>query len=519
MSKQSEENYLDELLNSVSRKEKQNELVKANEDFVRELKGAISADTAEKFDENGGQQKSEPFNDVKMTPKAEAEFLMEFEQELAGDDFDDFLKDFEENNIRPEDRLESSDMEITEEDALLSMLGGDLGGNLKETREEEPDSEEKEAITLEELALNGIQAEEIGMDESDLRTDSDSESKDEVDLSKMGDEDLISLLAGAEDLSDIGELLSQNDNDVPVEEKDSFALFAESEMSGQSEEDKQKPKESKKVKFWDKIANLLFGKEEEEKEEPVTLTVETAPSAEMLSDENAQILAAFAEAEKAEAAERVESRSGARKEKKKKEPKAKKPAKQKAPKKPKPKKPKEKDNTPPLPKGPVALVCLLAVSIFLFVFVGAELISYSSAMSQAEDLYKMGHYAEAAEKITGLEIRDEDTVFYGQIVTLAAVDSQISEYEVFLKNDRKAEALDSLISAAGRVEVNSDNALVFGCTEEMDALKQRITAELQNQFELSYDEVIELYQLTETDRDAYTIELNKLMTTLGIITE
>ena len=50
------------------------------------------------------------------------------------------------------------------------------------------------------------------------------------------------------------------------------------------------------------------------------------------------------------------------------------------------KKPKVKDDTPPLPKGPVALVCVLAVSIFVLVFFGTDLIHYSSSLSKAKSI-------------------------------------------------------------------------------------------------------------------------------------
>lgn len=535
MSKQSAEEYLDELLNSVNRKEKHNELVDLDEDFVREVKGRISAGTAEEFGTAGTYRKPNPSVDnreIRMSPKAEAEFLMEFEQELEGEDFEDFLADFENNEIQPEDRLEAADMAFAE-DEIQMQVGEPVEEPIEEVVEEpqisEPITGEKEEISLEELALNGLLAEEVTMDEPDLSADSSvpvadsmtagiGNNGEEIDLSQMGDEDLISLLAGAEDLSDIGTLLSKNDEQVPVESEDTFAAFAANEMAGQediSEANEQEKTKGKKGGFFDKLAGLLFGRDEEEQEEPVSLGTIEAPGAEQLSDENAEILAAFASADKANAA---------KKEKKKKEPKAKKPAKPKAPKKPKEKKPKEKkpkevDNTPPLPKGPVALVCLLAVSIFILVFFGTELVSYSSAISKANNLYKMGQYAEAAEQLSGLKIKEDDTMFYGKIATLAAVDSQLSSYRVFLKNDRKAEALDSIICAAGRCEVNDDNTLLFDCAGEMEVLKNAIIVELKAQYDMTYEEAVELYQLTERDRDEYTIALDKIMKNLGIIPE
>ena len=499
MSTRSAENYLDELLNSVSTEKKQDESVVRTE----------------------VQPEVQPEETViRNTAKAEAEFIMEFERELAGDDYEDFLKEFEETNILPEDRLEEEDLQmeedglhLTEEDALLSMLGGSLD-----------DETEPEAIMMEEPLM-----EEPILEEPDLSMGSDTEGNDPIDLSQMGEEDLISLLANTEDLSDIGQLFAQNDNNLPVEGEDAFAAFAENEMADHEEDAdiiKQGEKPEKKKGFLEKISALLFGKEEEipEKPERVSLTPDEMPGVVELSDENADILALFEDADRAQSKDEATKGKGKKKdkkekEKKKKEPKAKAPKKPKEPKPKKEKKPKEKDNTPPLPKGPVVMVCILAISIFVLVFLGTDLIHYSSSLSKAKDLYKSREYTKAAEAIAGITIKEDDMMIYGQITTLAAVHSQISEYEVFMANDRKAEALDSLISAAGRVVINEDNTLTFDCEDEMNMLKNRITRELEDGFDMTYEEALDLYSLTERDRAEYTRELYKIYKRLGISVE
>ena len=517
MSTQSAENYLDELLNSVSTGKKQDNLM---EEDIFEPVSVDKAETESVITRN--------------TAKAEAEFLMEFEQELAGEDFDDFLKAFEENDIQPEDRLEEADMSLTEEDALLSMLGGNFSDDLEPMEPVMEESSGREEISLEELALEGIEIEEAFAEvplaeEPDLSSDYNVGPTEAIDLSQMGEEDLISLLAGTEDLADIGQLFAQNDSNIPMDGEDPFATFAEQEMTEHEEEIdiiKQEKKPAKKGGFWAKLSALLFGKEEEEqvaKAEPISLTPDEMPGVVELSEENADILSLFAEADVSSVDESSTAGKGKgkkeKKEKKKKEPKPKAPKKPKEPKPKKEKKPKEKDNTPPLPKGPVALVCLLAISIFVLVFFGTDLISYSSAMSKAEELYKLGQYAEAAEALAGVTVKDEDALVYGQIATLATVDSQLSEYEIFMKNDRKAEALDSLISAAGRCVLNEENSYYFDCAGEMGVLKDRVTVELQEEFGMSYKEATELYALTEYDRAEYTRELNKIYEKLGLITE
>jgi len=510
MSTKSAENYLDELLNSVSSGKSHEELTE-EDIFVDEIK-------------NEPEVQVEEAQVTRNTAKAEAEFLMEFEQELAGDDFDDFLKEFEENNIQPEDRLEEADMDITEEDALLSMLGGGFADEQEHLEPVMDEPSDREEISLEELALSGIDIEEV-FAEPNLAAESAVGTDEPIDLSQMGEEDLISLLAGTDDLSDLGQLFAQNDNNLPVEGEDPFAAFAENEMAEQEDADiiKQDAKPEKKKGFLEKLSALLFGKEEETqpKPEPVSITPDEMPGVVELSDENADILSLFAEADNAQVAEKEETSKGKgkKKEKKKKEPKPKAPKKAKAPKPKKEKKPKVKDDTPPLPKGPVALVCLLAVSIFVLVFFGTGLISYSSSLSKAKELYKLGQYSQAAEAIAGITIREEDMMIQGQISTLATVHSQLSEYDVFMKHDRKAEALDSLISAAGRIVVNEENTLTFDCVDEMEIMKNRNTRELEDGFNLTYEKALELYSLTERDRAEYTRELYKIYEELGIVVE
>lgn len=487
MSKQ--ENYLDELLNSVNREEKHKELMEADPDFVRELKVAISAETAESVGEIQAEEEVLDW-DTRNSAKAEAEFIMEFEKELAGEDYEDVFKKFEEGFVAPEDRLEEADVQMTDEDALLTMLGE---GSFGEDDEEEPD----------------------------LSKDYDIAPADAIDLSQMEEEDLINLLAGTDDLADIGALLSKNDNALPVGEEDPFAVFAESEMTGAAQEpktdNKEATKQSKKGGFLDKLKDMLFGKEEEEVAQgPVSISSGDAPGVEFLSDENDEILKAFAEVDKVEAEAK---QPGKDKKNNKKAPKAKKPDKPKAPKKEKPKKPKVVDNTPPLPKGPVVLVCLFAASIFVLVFFGPEIVGYSTAVSSAKKLYKLGMYTEAAEELMGLDIKDKDMMLHGKIATLATVHSEKVAYETFKKNGYEAEALDCLISAAGRCEVNADNTLTFDCEGEMTILKAGITADLKEYYNMTYEDALALYELTERDRDAYTVALHQVMDELGIIWE
>ncbi len=514
MSKQTAENYLDELLDSVNKTEKSREATSVDREFLKELQMAKVGDEAWKY----GAYRSKLTSPDGLTPtaRAEAQFLLDFERELVEDDYSEYFDIFEENEILPEDRLGDEDVRIA------GTEGKNKGSQGEKTSSQEiPEEKPLEEVVLDNTTLEKLFSGEEGAKEPDLSADYDVAPADAIDLSQMGEEDLINLLAGTEDLADIGALLASNDSETPIDGTDPFAAFAAGEMAAQENgpetetEKKGTAKEPKKGGFLEKLKDLLFGKEEEEPvKEQVVLTTGDAFGIEELSDENAQILATFAEADKTEAEDKAAIKD--KKQKKKKNAKEKKPAKPKAPKSVKPKKPKVVDNTPPLPKGPVVLVFLLAISILVFVYFGTTLIGYSSAISKANKLYKLGQYTEAAAQLNGLEIKDKDVMFHGKVSTLAAVDSEISAYQIFMKNDRKAEALDCLISAAGRCEVNDNNTLLFDCAGEMGILKDGIKVELQEQFGLTYEEAIELYELTERNRDSYTIALHELMDELGI---
>ena len=147
------------------------------------------------------------------------------------------------------------------------------------------------------------------------------DSLDALDLGNLGEEDLLNLLAGAEELADIGDMLSNGDSaDSLMGEVDAFAAFAESEMAAQqisadpiAEGDSEK---KKKGGLLGKIKEF-FGKFLKGEDDDVVLTAAKAPTAETLSGENANILAEL------EGLEEKETKKADKKEKKKKEKKKK----------------------------------------------------------------------------------------------------------------------------------------------------------------------------------------------------
>ena len=408
-------------------------------------------------------------------------------------------------------------------------------------KEEEPVAPQpKEPDPFEELAmqmdfLNGVSKEEPVATESNADAEMFSDffgsdgmlaateagtpsGTDAIDLGNLGEADLMSLLAGDDGLADIGDMLSQPESmGVSGADLDAFASFAQNEMAAQSSVSESSEPVVAKIKkgkggLFDKLSSILFGDDAEEDGEEVGFSLpfkkKGAPNAAALADENADILAAMDEEDKG---------GKKKKEKKKKE---KKPKKEKAPKAPKPpkpkkeKKPKEVDNTPPLPKGPVAMIWVMAASLLALVMLGTNLIHYSSAMSNAKKYYNNAQYAEAYKELAGLEIKEGDLEFYYQNAVLATVDSQLDEYELFVEYDRHVDALDSLICAAGRCEINAADATAYLCEGQLDILKKEVINELQKRYGMSYEDALAMYRIK--GRDRYTLAVNAKIKELGL---
>lgn len=607
MKKKSAEDYLDKLLNSVNdekmKKEKFKETAKMLEDAMHfweeggedmDFEEASYMQTPVKEEKkseqedfldallNGAKNTEFGMNKKRVNPnpmysrrvsKSEADFLKEFEAELADgdDDFSDLFGQFE-DAIEPEDRLGSEDIHIEKHEADSFTLGDvDLASLVDEAagvmaaapKEAAPaqDATMAEDVPMDDLSLTDIlmdspmqepEPEEIPMDPvpideipvdvfEDLFGGEDGlnlaepvpveTASEGIDLGNLGEEDLMNLLAGADGLSDIGDMLSQNESgaEVPVDGLDAFAAFAEGEMAAQEisaepvEEEidlGKKGKKAKKVKGDNKggllgklsaiVGSLMSGDDEDE----VELKPAKAPTAEALSGENADILAELESLE-----EKPSKKEKKKKEKKKKE---KKPKKEKAPKKPKTpkpkkeKKPKEVDNTPPLPRGPVIMIWVMVASLFALVLLGVNTIGYSSSISNAKSLKNQGHYAEAFAELDGLEIKEKDLELYDQLAILSTADSELNAYEAFSKNENMViQAYDSLICAAGRCEINEENADVYGCLGQLEIIKKTVSNELEQKYDTTYEEAIEMYSKSKHDRDAYSIDVYEKLRSLG----
>lgn len=511
MSSHSSENYLDNLLNSMDG-------VKLNEAEAEQIIQEEFVDT--------------------MGSKTESDFLKEFESELESEAYNDYISDFEnelesgqkeENQsvVEEEDIFKMADDDASLDDMLSHMESLSADGYEEDEVTQTMDTEDPMLGSLEDLD-SAVGAFDTAMEESGLgeqTAESDLSEVNEPLLSEEKDAELSDIL-GVEEISESGEVEESvtAGEDVldglgGLDSLDELGNFDEVSEEEPEPDGKKKGKKEKKKKeksegggFLEKLKLIFFG---EDDEDDIDLDQVDVSNIDGLSDGDQQILKELG------AEDGTTDKKGKKKEKKKKEkPKKEKPEKEKKekpPKQPKPKKekkPKEKDNTPPLPKVPVFMIWLMAGSMGLLVMLGTNLTSYSEGVTTAKSLYDTASYTEAYQKMAGLEIKEKDVELYQKVSTMASISSEYDSYLRYMTYGRKDLALDSLICAAGRCELNRENAVEYGCEEDLDALEKKIKKTLKKKFKISLKEALEFYAID--DRNEYTIALKDKIVELGI---
>lgn len=544
------EDYLDDLLNSVSDANRRN-----NKKDIENLIQSMNEEAAKprEREKKPVEKKHEDYSGTG--------FLREFEKELATGAADDFLQEFEmeldeeasnqadidvkedqtsdmeaasatkqpeaANQSEETNQLRDASEPITSEGTGMATDGsapsdmmGDVDDIMDAVRKKVGDSGEEEHMDTSKTPEDDASEEEEPLGFFDT-LDEDSaaeipeapktESEEEEPLLSEDDDaiNLMDMLSGDADLSDIGDLLKADENGEELEhsEDEDGEVQDEFERLGSIEElkDLKEAKEKRKKQgFFSKIMSVLFGPDEDEDDTKIA----EDDSLGSISSENREIL-------KEMDADEGDGKKG-KKEKKKKEKKEKeeKAKKEKAPKVKKEKPPKEIDRTPPLPKKPVILIFIMALSILILILLGSSNLQYGQDMQQAKDDFASGSYVTAFQTVAGSSVKGKDENFYKKAQVLASIQSEYQSYESLSGINENEMALDALIRGYGRCVDGADLAQEYEITDEMAGLKDQILQQLSDHFGVSEEKAAELHAMTK--RTDYTKAIQEILAAAGL---
>ena len=535
------EDYLDSLLNSINNT---NMSGKKSKSYSGSDPYDNASEAFRKF-----EREQEYKREQRKKREEEQRFLQEFEGELEQEDVDDFLRQFE-LELAEEEENEANESVNTQSsvdenagniaDMVSNAVENSTAGS-SATSEQTVSGDTQAAASadnaeffenLEEIVSDASandtdqgtpqgtskQGEMSGVSDEGAAQEAQSSEPEYVEEESIGEldsanADLLELLNGVEgdaDLSEIGDLLNADSNDITLQETGAAydegvkAASSGSAATGTKEKaDDEKKKPKKKKGFFAKLAATLFG-EEEESTDVEHVEVPESQDLENISDENLQILKELEAAEQAGAAK--EDKKQAKKDKKK--PRKKREKKVKEP------KPEEPDNTPPLPKKPVILIFLMAFSILALVLLMMKLSGKNSYIDTAKQAMDNGEYVEAYEQLSGLNLKGNDQKLYKEVSTMAAVQEQYQAYLTLMGADKYDFALDALVRGIGRYDKGLDNAKKYGREGEMNHLKDQLEEALDQQFGMSTDDARKLYKIK--DREEYSKEIQKIIQKMNL---
>jgi hypothetical protein len=135
-------------------------------------------------------------------------------------------------------------------------------------------------------------------------------------------------------------------------------------------------------------------------------------------------------------------------------------------------------------------------------------------ISTAKSVAESGDYVGAFENLQGITIKQKDEDLYNKLAALAAVSQKYEDYLVFDNYGAKDMALDSLVCAYGRYNLNKKYAGAYDCEEEFEELKGKITTALLDEYDMTGDEALSIYKME--NRNEYTLELRRKLRELGM---
>ena len=352
----------------------------------------------------------------------------------------------------------------------------------------------------------------------------DSSAAQQETQSSMG-ESLTEILneSDEEALSEIAKLLNTEEQDGNTQAMDAEAdplpmgpdfSFDESSL-GEEDGGEKKKKERNKNGFFGKISRMLFGTPAELDPEAAA-EYEAAKAALGKNEETDPKVLKEKKKQEKELKKQQKKEAAEQKKQEKDAAKAEKAAK-KAAKPKKEKKPKQKNKMPkepPLPKVPVMMMWILALSLLVLVFLGTSLVGYSLPVKESREAFESGDYVTAYRKLQGMKVRKNDKELLKASSTLAGIQTELDAYTALMEQKQYEMALDCLVRGYNRCNLHSADAEEWNVADKLTDLQDKFDLLLKEQFDVSKRKAKKLYQIKK--RSDYTMELHKILDQLGL---
>ena len=560
------EDYLDQLLKQLIQGEEKEDFsfdqmsqemdVADDPELIKETKSQ-KENIKKATDEEEFIRQFEEEMDSFHSDKLISEYELLLDQELVGQEYEpeeseNLTKNVPDLEVEPESEVESEqdlESEVVSDRSTLVQSGeietDDIdssffqGLNQAMGKEAAVDSE-SESLSKE------IDANQLVLEETGGLSGEDDSISSPTPISKPisldNDEDILDLLSGLSDqddeLSDIANMLKADENHERIQADTGELINLEAEIADLSSMAKQetldedtlqstkkgkKKKEKSKEKnkdneqgFFGKLAKHFFGEDEEEGiVNPIVLTGdETLEELELLTElarnNTSPIDQEKAEKKQAALAKKEEKQKAANEKKQQKNAQK---AEAKAKKQAKPPKEKVIDRSPKLPKVPVILIFVMAISTLILIILATNGSGYLVTKATALELYGQERYVESYSVIVGAKLKEEDAAIADKSRIMSSLQEEYNAYLIGFKHKDYEMGLDALIRGVGRYRDREKEIAKLGIGNEAAKVYGQLTTSLTNSYKLTVDEALKLYDIRK--RNLYSVEIIKIIQSLN----
>ena len=127
-----------------------------------------------------------------------------------------------------------------------------------------------------------------------------------------------------------------------------------------------------------------------------------------------------------------------------------------------------------------AIVMVFFGLICISVILGTQMLSYSSALKNAESTFASGDYRSAYESIAGVDVSESSQEMADKVRICMQMQKELDSYTNYYKMKMYLEALDSLMKGIRNYDVNRQKADDYGIINEYNALESKVADALNS---------------------------------------
>lgn len=158
-----------------------------------------------------------------------------------------------------------------------------------------------------------------------------------------------------------------------------------------------------------------------------------------------------------------------------------------------------------LPKKKVIPVCILCFSLGVVITLCAFLMPSAFDKKQAKEQYDQHNYEETYSLLKGHSLSEKEQLMYDRTVTLLQEERKLDSYNNYMLLDMKPEALNALVQGVKKYDELSEKASELDVTNELDNIYYQIVNELNNSFGVSIDKARQWISIEDVEEYSYII--------------